>query len=61
MTSDSLTPIERVLQLPVETRVVLLDFLKRNTRDLGGAADAEEKHIARIASLRTVGPARRTC
>ncbi len=53
MDSSEITPLERILRLPAETRSALLDFLAKNTRDLGTAVDAEEKHIERLASLRT--------
>ena len=61
MKTGPLTPLERVLQLPLDSRVALMDFLTKNTRDLGSALDAEEQHITRLAALKTQHLKRRTC
>lgn len=49
--SGRITPLQRLLQLPLGTRDTLLEFLDANTRTLGDKQDAEVEYILQLTSL----------
>ena len=51
MKTGQITPLQRLLQLPLGTRTTLLEFLDANTRTLDGKKDAEVEYILQLTAL----------